>query len=273
MLKFGTAGLPHGAKSYEQGFEILKRLGLDSLEVEFVHGVRMKRERAEKIGELAKESGLVLTCHGPYYINLNAKEEEKREASKERVIKTVLAGKYMNAVSITFHAGFYLGMPPEKVYLNIKNSLEEIVEDLQYEVDVPQIAIETTGKPTQFGDVTEILRLSKEVKNIFICIDFAHLHARSAGRYNSAKETEFVLKKVIQYCGEDSLKHMHIHMAGIEYGQKGEKYHVNLRDSDLRYEEILRVLKDYDVEGVLTCESPNLQEDACLLKETYLRML
>ena len=273
MLKFGTAGLPHGAKSYEQGFEILKKLGLDSMEVEFVHGVRMKKERAEKVGELAKDFGLTLTCHGPYYINLNAKEEEKREASKQRVINTVLAGKYLQAFSITFHAGFYLKMPEDKVYENIKKSLEEIMEELKYEVDIPQITIETTGKPTQFGELTEILRLTKDVEGIFVCIDFAHLHARSIGRYNSAKETEFVLKKVIQYCGEDALKRMHFHMAGIEYGQKGEKYHVNLRESDLRYEEILRVLKDYSVEGVLTCESPNLQEDACLLKETFLRML
>ncbi len=273
MLKFGTAGLPHGAKSYEQGFEILHKLGLDSMEVEFVHGVRMKKERAEKVGELAKSYGLTLTCHGPYYINLNAKEEEKREASKQRVINTVLAGKYMEAFSITFHAGFYLKMPPEKVYENIKKSLEEIMEELEFEPDIPQITIETTGKPTQFGDLTEILRLSKEVDGIFICIDFAHLHARSVGRYNSAKETEFVLKKVIQYCGEKALKHMHFHIAGIEYGPKGEKYHVDLKDSDLRYEEILRVLKDYRVEGVVTCESPNLQDDACLLKECYLRML
>jgi len=268
MLKFGTAGIPNGVKSYEEGFKLLNQLGLDSLEVEFVHGVRMKKERAVEIGKLAEKHNLTLTCHGPYYINLNAKEDEKREASVKRVLNTIEAGKYMNAFSITFHAGFYLKQQENYVYNRIKESLVEIVETTKKE-KIPLISPELTGKATQFGSLSELLSLIKEVKGLNICIDFAHLHARTIGKYNTEKEIEQVMEEIIKVTGENTLKQLHIHMAGIEYGDKGEKKHLNLKESDLNYKGILRVLKNYGVSGVVTCESPNLQEDALLLKETY----
>ena len=42
-LNFLTAGLPLATenKGYKKGLNIIKEMGLDGLEVEFVHGVRM----------------------------------------------------------------------------------------------------------------------------------------------------------------------------------------------------------------------------------------
>jgi len=37
----------------------------------------------------------------------------------------------------------------------------------------------------------------------------------------------------------------------------------------MNYKELLKALYDYKVAGLLICESPNLEEDALLLKETY----
>ncbi len=270
MLKFGTAGIPNGVRSYEKGLELLRARGLDSLEVEFVYGVRMSDSRAEEVGRLAREQGITLTCHGPYYINLNAADPEKLAASIRRIKRTIHAGQVMGAVSVTFHAGFYLKQEPAQVLAVIRERISEIMAD-EGGSGMPQVAPETTGKPSQFGSLSELLQVVKGQKNMSVCIDFAHLHARSIGRYNSAKETEFVLGKVVHALGEDALSHMHFHMAGIAYGPRGEKHHLNLTESDLNYPEILQVLKSWNVAGVITCESPNLQDDACMLKETYNR--
>ena len=62
---------------------------------------------------------------------------------------------------------------------------------------------------------------------------------------------------------------MHIHISGINYGKNGEKNHVNLRESDLKFEDLLKVLKEFNVRGVVISESPNLEEDALLMKRTY----
>ena len=271
MLRFGTAGLPEGAKSYEHGFEMLKSMGLDGMEVEFVHGVRMKPDRAEEIGRLAVNNGLFLTCHGPYYINLNAVDPEKFEASIRRVENTIEAGRIMGARSVTFHAGFYLKQDPLQVQERIRGVLKEIM-DRQQAPGTPQVAPETTGKPTQYGELNELLQTVQGIPGMSICIDFAHLHARSNGRYNSARETEFVLEKIVQYLGEGALQRMHIHMAGIAYGPKGEKHHLNLAEADLNVDAIFQVLRTWDVSGVVICESPNLQGDAMFLKETWMRL-
>jgi len=45
--------------------------------------------------------------------------------------------------------------------------------------------------------------------------------------------------------------------------------HLNLKESDLNYVELLKALKDLEVNGLVICESPNLEGDALLLQETY----
>jgi deoxyribonuclease-4 len=40
-------------------------------------------------------------------------------------------------------------------------------------------------------------------------------------------------------------------------------------ESDFQYWEMLRTLKDYDVKGMVICESPNREEDALRLQATY----
>jgi deoxyribonuclease-4 len=62
---------------------------------------------------------------------------------------------------------------------------------------------------------------------------------------------------------------MHIHLSGIHYGKKGEIKHLELRESDLRYKELLKALKTREVSGLIVCESPNLEEDALLLQQSY----
>jgi deoxyribonuclease-4 len=62
---------------------------------------------------------------------------------------------------------------------------------------------------------------------------------------------------------------MHIHVAGIRYGKKGELNHLNFAESDFDYTGLLRALRDDGVGGMLICESPNLEDDARLLQSTY----
>ena len=66
---------------------------------------------------------------------------------------------------------------------------------------------------------------------------------------------------------------MHMHVAGIAFGKRGELKHLNLEESDLQYVELLKALRDYKVKGLVICESPNPEEDALLLQTTYHTLL
>jgi len=271
-LLFGTGGVPHSAKnsSVLSGIERISELGLDNLEVEFVHGVRTGEEKCRKYGERARELGVALTCHGPYYINLNAKEPEKKEASIGRVLNTARAAYWMGAESYTFHAAFFMKQDEEKVYGVVREAIERIMEEIEKEgIGGPRLSPELTGKPTQWGSLEELVRICQDVPGVHPCIDFAHAHARSGGEFNSYDEFCSILEAIEKGLGKEYLQRLHIHVSGIHYSDKGERNHLVLQESDLKYEELLRALKDHEVGGTVVCESPSLEEDAALLKETY----
>ena len=173
-LLFGTGGVPLSSadRSVLAGVKRIKELGLDCMEVEFVRGVRIKQEEAEKAGKAAAELGITLTCHGPYYINLNSDESRIREASVGRILDTARAAHWLGAVSITFHAAFFIKKDPEEVYQVVRQALADISAVVKKEGLQVRISPELTGKPPQFGSLEELLRLAREVDNIHPCIDF-----------------------------------------------------------------------------------------------------
>ncbi len=269
-LLFGTAGVPHSSPSpsTQAGIERIAELGLGCMEVQFVRGVKMDHRMAREVGEVARKREVKLTAHAPYFINLNAEEREKVIASRDRVIQTARIASLFGAESIVFHAAFYLGDEPAAVYGKVKGILEEAVELLRAEGNRVLLRPEVMGKGSQFGTVEEVLSLSAEVKGIAPCLDFAHWHART-GRFNSYDEFVSLLRQVEDRLGRKALDDVHIHVSGIEYGKGGEIKHLNLKQSDFRYEELVRALKDVGAKGLVICESPNLEADALLLQQAY----
>ena len=270
-LNFTTAGMPlrTGKGSYPQAFDILKEMNLDGMELEFVHGVRMNLEYREFVKKIREENNYVITAHAPFYINLNSKEEDKIEASVVRIIETAKTAYEAGAFSITFHAAFYMGKDKETVYNQVKSKITQISELLKQEKINVWIRPETTGKSTQWGDLEEIVRLSKEFDNVLPCIDFSHLHARSGGEYNTYDEFSKILETVGNEIGTYALENFHGHLAGIDYSSKGEKKHLNLEESDMNYKNLLKAMKEFGIKGALVCESPNIEDDAKLLKTYY----
>lgn len=269
-LYFLTAGVPlrAGNKGYEAGFQILDEMNLDGLELEFVRGVRISDKSREAVGTTDK----VITAHAPFYVNLNAREEEKVEASVQRIIETADVTNSLGGYSITFHAGFYLGQDAELVYNNIKSQIKIITDTLAESNNKIWIRPETTGKATQWGDLEEIVRLSKEFETVLPCVDFSHLHARYNGISNTYDEFCAIFDKIGIELGDYALENFHAHIAGIEYGAKGEKKHLNLEESDFNYKDLLKAFKKFDVKGAVICESPNIEDDAKLLKDYYLSL-
>lgn len=268
-LNFITAGMPlrTGKGSYTKAFDILKEMNLDGMELEFVHGVRMSDTNRDFVKNMSKD--FVITAHGPFYINLNSQEEEKIDASLQRIIDTASVASEAGAFSITYHAAFYMGKDKETVYNQVKTQTKRIIEILENENINVWIRPETTGKATQWGDMDEIIRLSKDFEQVLPCVDFSHLHARSAGEYNTYDEFSKILEKMGTEIGQYALENFHGHLAGIKYTAKGEKQHLNLENSDMNYKDLLKAMKEFGVKGALVCESPNIEDDCKLIKDYY----
>jgi deoxyribonuclease-4 len=73
-LLFGTAGVPDSSPqtSTVSALDHIRSLGLDAMEVEFVRGVKIQTETANKIRDKSVALGLSLSVHAPYYISFNS---------------------------------------------------------------------------------------------------------------------------------------------------------------------------------------------------------
>jgi deoxyribonuclease IV len=267
MLKIGTAGIPSSTKKSgtAEGIKRIKEIGLDAMEIEFVRGVYMTPEQAKQIKIVAEKNNISLTVHAPYYINLNSPEPEKINASMARIVRSAKIGAIAGAQSVTFHPAYYMKKPAKEVYQLVKESLIKIQQELKRTKTNIIISPEITGKHSAFGNLDELLQLAKELK-IGICIDFAHLHARTNGKLNSKKDFDEIFLKVKNVLGSKALKNMHMHVSGINYTEKGERNHLMLQNSDFKIKSFVESLKHFNVEGILICESPNPEEDALYIK-------
>ena len=269
-LLFGTAGIPLSTFPQEtgEGIRRISELGLDCMEIEFVQGIYLGESQAKAVAEMARNHKINLSVHAPYYLNFNAHDPSKLKNSQSILIKASRIAQLCGASSVVFHPGFYLKDSSEKAGYSIRDSLQKVIHTLEAEDINVKLRPESAGRTSQYGSIDEIIFLAKALEKTAPCVDFAHWHARS-GTNNSYEEFCGILEAMRTQLGISSLTDMHIHVSGIEYGQSGEKKHLPILSSDLRYQGLMRALKDFDVSGSLICESPNREEDALLLKACY----
>lgn len=270
-LLFGTAGIPLSTQPRDtlNGIAQVRKLGLSAMELEFVHSVNISREKAPEVKKKAVDESVILTCHGEYFINLNAQEPAKLEMSRKRILRDAERAWECGAWSITFHPGFYMKQYAMQVHNKIENEIKALARQLHENGNRIWLRPETMGKPTQYGSLDELLKLSEGTENIMPCIDFCHLHARTQDT-NTIEEWRTVFQKVERQLGKHGLENLHVHMSGVKYSSKGELSHLPLDESDLNYKDLVNVWKEFKVKGIIISESPNIEKDALLLQKSYL---
>jgi deoxyribonuclease-4 len=270
-LLFGTAGIPHAAQGEptQDALKVVKKLGLGAMELEFVRSINISAEKAPLVKKAAQDAGIVLTCHAPYFINLNSQEKGTLGASIQRIVQSAKITQLCGGYSVCFHPGFYMKDTKEVAFGRVREAMKRIVAKLEDDGVEIWVRPETTGKPSQFGDMEELLTLAGEFEKVMPCIDFAHFHARTNGKYNTYEEFASILEEVERKLGKNGLRNLHAHVAGIAYSEKGEQHHLNLKESDFKYKELMKALADFKVKGVLISESPNIEDDALLMQKAF----
>jgi deoxyribonuclease-4 len=236
-LHIGPSGNPDNAPVNDGQPAVLEWIserGWGTIELAFVHQVYLKEKQAAEVAATSQRLGLPLSAHGSYYINLASLEKPKIGASRGRIVQgaTRLAQKDV------------------KVWLR------------------PEL----TGKPTQHGDVAELIKVANAVETALPCIDWAHLYARNGGAFNSYDEWCGVLDQLAHGIrNKNVLQRMHMHFSGIEYGPRGERRHIPLATCELRYKELMQALKQAGVTGTLVVEAPrlSLEEDVDRLIDAW----
>ena len=275
-FQFGTVGSPLATPKKPGGsvgaIEFSKSIHLNTLELGWVQSVRVTEITCAAIRAQAEVFDVSLSVHAPYFINLNALADEWPK-SRKRLMDAAIYGNLAGATDIIFHPGSYFGQDPKEVLKIAIPRLQGCVDELRQAGNPVTLRPETMGKSAMLGSFEDTLEMSKMIKGVQPCIDFAHLHARPGdGSMNTYEEWSALLKRCQKALGKKALKRLHIHLSGIEYGPKGERNHLALAKSDLKLEALYQALCDFGCAGRILCESPIMEEDALNMKNAWIKV-
>lgn len=272
---FGPAGSPVNYKgpAYKAPKYITEE-GLDSYEYQTPYGVRIGEKAATTLKEESKKHDVLVSMHGPYYINLCAKDDEKLDKSIGHLISLARAGEWMGAYRLVFHPGAYMNRKPKKAMEISKNTVNRLFEELEAEgIEDFTFAPETTGKRAQLGNVSEVVELCATFDHFEPTIDFAHVHARGRGFLNKKEDYNCIFSTIEDNLDIDIL---HCHFTTIEYSHGGEVKHHILDESDEygpNIKDLLANLIDNGWKANIICETPERDLDSLKMKKIYEDML
>lgn len=276
QIRFGPAGIPIGTpgEGTAAGIDYCGKIGLGAMEVEFVHGVNMKEEKAREAGAVAKKSDVILSCHAPYYINCCAKEEHKIDASVRYIVTTAQAAHWLGASPIVIHTGFYMGRTPEECRKMVIATYERCLEEMaSLKIRGVALGAELTGKKSAYGSLDEIIDLSQHFghEKLMPVIDYAHYHARE-GRLRTKDDYSHILERVEKKLCSSAAKSFHCHFSGIEFGEPGERNHLPVSSGSPPFTPLAEAWLENGWGGRVICESPLIEKDALSLQGTYAKI-
>ena len=280
--KFGPAGTSDsfaqmGYKSSLQVPEYLVKMDLDHFEYQCGRGVNIGEEKAKLLGKKAKEMGISLSLHAPYYISMSSVEEEKRLNSVNYILASARAVNAMGGDRIVVHTGSCSKISREYALELAIDTMKIALDALKSEgLSHIHICPETMGKINQLGTLEEVMALCKLDESLIPCIDFGHLNARTMGGYNTYDDFEQIFKTIKNDLGADRLRVFHSHFSKIEYTTGGEKKHLTFEDDVFgpNFEPVMELTHKYGCSPIFVCESAGTQaEDAKQMKDYYLSLL
>lgn len=277
--KFGPAGNSDAfSAKYRSTLDApayLKEMGLDHYEYQCGRGVRVSDKLAQAMRAKAKEAGITLSVHAPYFISLSSIEPEKRDNSINYILQSCDAAKRLGAERIVIHSGSCAKITREEALELAKDTLmrarrqaiEQGFEDIVF-------CPETMGKVNQLGNLTEVLELCKLDDSFLPTIDWGHLNAREFGVIKGKEEYEKMLDEVENALGHDRLARFHSHFSKIMFTVPGgEKKHLTFDDNMCYgpdFEPLMELVAKKNLSPTFICESAGTQDiDALTMKRYY----
>ncbi len=254
-ISLGPSGSPE--PSTLEGLGTVKKLGLQSMELSFTHGVRMGLDTAKQICEANKATQLKLSIHAPYHINLCSEDDKKRTASMQRILQTCERAHHIGATKVVFHAAYYGKMEKQGAFDEVRKAVENMKKIISKNNWNVELAPETSGRLSQFGSLREVLELAKKTECSF-CIDIAHIYARNLGNID--------YKNTFDMLEESGQKEIHFHFEGIEINKGGEGRHLVLEGNRPDFREFAIELLRRNINANIISESPEAWRDSLKMK-------
>lgn len=258
-----------GHKSTAEAPAWVAARGLDAYEYEAGNGISAGEAALRKIGEAAKQHGILMSLHTPYFISLSGVEEEKRLKSISYIEKSLWAAELLGADTIVIHCGSAAKISRAEAVSLAIDTLEKTIETVG---DTPiHLGIETMGKVNQLGTLEEVVEICKRDRHLYPVVDFGHMNARAIGGYYTDVDS---YRRTFDYIGrelgDEIARTLHCHFSKIEYTGAGEKKHLTFADEIYGpwFEPLAEAIVKENLAPRIICESDGtMAEDALYMKK------
>ena len=259
-----------GNKSTLDAPRWLREIGLDAYEYEAGNGLSATPMMLSAIGERARENGIKMSFHTPYFISLSGVIPEKRLKSIDYIRQSLDAAKLLGAKTIVVHTGSAAKITRDEAMRLAADTLIKTLESVDtYGI---KIGLETMGKKNQLGTLEEVLKLC-EIDSAFVpVVDFGHLNARDCGGvFKTADDYLHVFDEIDKKLGYDIAKNLHCHFSKIEWTDSGEKKHLTFADTVYGpdFEPLVEAISKNGLTPTIISESAGTQSDDALAMKKY----
>jgi deoxyribonuclease-4 len=254
-LRFGPSYLP-SRDSPEEAVEIVLARGYSACEIDFEGRFWMDWGFAERLGELARDEGIVLSVHAPLFAIVGRPEKDKKHRMAVGMLDhTAGIATACGAELVVVHPGYLFGREREEAVDCVVEQLAEVRERLEGKGRVVPFGVEVMGRVNELGTLDDVLAIAARLDWVRPVLDFAHLHAVTDGGFTDVEPFAAALAAADSTTPPDAP--FHIHFSDISYANRNEKSHLRYGEGTLRAEPLGEALSRFDRPATVIGESPD----------------
>src|SRR3954463_5831858 len=162
-LHYGPARVP-SRDTPEAAIELLQERGFTACEIDFEGKFWMDYPWAERLGELARDAGIVLSVHAPIAGFMgHAERGKKLNMAVGMLDHSAGIAKAAGAAPVVFHPGYLLGREREAAIDSVCEQLGELRERLEGKDRAVPFGIEVMGRVRELGSLEDVIEISRRL--------------------------------------------------------------------------------------------------------------
>jgi deoxyribonuclease-4 len=261
-VRFGPSFLP-SREQPEEAVELLLKRGYSACEIDLEGGFWMDWDFARRLGELARDAGIMLSVHSPLFAFVGRPERDKKHRMAVGMLDhTAGIAVACGAEVVVIHPGYLFGREREQAVDAVVEQLAELRERLEGKDRTVAFGMEVMGRVNELGSLDDVLTICSRLDWVRPVLDFAHLHAVTDGGFTDAEPFEEAL------AGADATIEpgapFHIHFSDISYANRNEKSHLPYGEGTLRAEPLAEALAGFDRPATVIGESPDEESNQAI---------
>jgi deoxyribonuclease-4 len=255
-VRFGPARVP-SRESPDAAVQLLLERGHSACEIDFEGKFWMDYEWAERLGQLARDAGIVLSVHAPIAGFMGHVERDKKQRMAVGMLDhSAGIAKASGAELVVFHPGFLLGRERADAIDSVVEQLAELRERLEGKDRAVPFGVEIMGRVRELGTADDVFEISRRSGGwVRPVLDFAHLHAVTDGAFVEPDDFATVLAAADELLEPGAP--FHVHFSDIAYANRNETKHLSYGEGTLRAEPLGEALTRFKRPATVISESPD----------------